>query len=143
MRTRTNWITGLCAVLVAGWLGGASPAAAGPGLTAGSQSFERFCTTWMGKLAERERHNLKTATAQRNGSAFAVEYTGYARDHMRCEARETGVPSNPFIGKLVYQEMRYRRAGATPERAQTADASVLERVEVMEIFRFDGTRWVY
>ena len=143
MRTRKGWSAGLCAALVAGWLAGAGVASAGPGLTAGSQSFDRFCSTWMGKLAERERHNQKTAAAQRNGSGYLVEYVGYARRPVRCEARETGVPSNPFIGKLVYHEMRYRRAGATPERAQTADASVLEQVEVMEIFRFDGTRWVY
>jgi hypothetical protein len=143
MRMRTSWIPGLCAVVVAGWLGGAGVASAGPGLTAGTQSFERFCSTWMGKLAERERHNLKTATPKKNGSGFLVEYTGYAKRPMRCEARETGVPSNPFIGKLVYHELRYQRAGATPERAHTADANVLEQVEVMEIFRFDGTKWVY
>ncbi len=143
MRTRTGAISGLCAALLAGWLGGPGVAQAGPGLTAGSQSFERFCSTWMGKLAERERQNLAKAQPQRNGSGFLVEYTGYAAKPVRCEARETGVPSNPFIGKLVYHELRYRRAGATPERAHGGDASVLEQVEVMEIFRFDGSRWVY
>lgn len=143
MRMRSGWKAGLCGVVAAGLLGVATDASAGPGLTAGSQSFERFCSTWMGKLAERERNNLQHATPRRNGSAFLVEYTGYAKQPTRCEARETGVPSNPFIGKLTYHELRYQRSGATPERAQAGDASVLEQVEVMEIFRFDGKRWVY
>jgi len=142
MRKLGGWKMGLLGGLAAGLLGVATDAAAGPALTAGN-SFERFCSTWMGKLEERERNNLRSAAARKEGSAFALEYIGYAKAPTRCESRSTGVPSNPFIGKLVYHELRYKRSGATPERAQSGDAKVLEAVEVMEIFRFDGKRWVY
>jgi hypothetical protein len=121
----------------------AAPAAqAGPGLT-GPSSFERFCSTWMGKLAERERFNLKNAAARRDGNRFVVEYVGYARTPARCEAKPSGVASNPFVGKLVYQELRYERAGSSKDHALSSEPRVLSSTEVMEIFRFDGSRWVY
>jgi hypothetical protein len=117
-------------------------AQAGSGLTALPQ-FEHFCSSWMGKLAERERQNLQTAAPRRDGANVVVQYVGYGKTPTRCEARTSGVPSNPFVGKLVYSELRYQRAGATRERALASEPRVLEQTEVMEIFRFDGSRWVY
>jgi len=144
MRVLNRWNGLGAAALSAGMLlSFVAPAAhAGPGLT-GPSSFERFCSTWMGKLAERERFNLKNAAARKNGEGVVVEYVGYAKSPMRCEAKESGVPSNPFVGKLVYQELRYERAGASKDRALTSQPRVLSTTEVMEIFRFDGSRWVY
>jgi hypothetical protein len=139
-----NRFEGLAAALCAGMLlGFAAPAAhAGPGLT-GPSSFERFCSTWMGKLAERERFNLRNATARKSGDRVVVEYVGYGKSPTRCEAKPSGVPSNPFVGKLVYQELRYERSGASKDGALTGQPRVLSSTEVMEIFRFDGSRWVY
>jgi hypothetical protein len=97
----------------------------------------------MGKLAERERFNLKNAPARKHGDNVVVEYVGYGKTPTRCEAKASGVPSNPFVGKLVYQEMRYERSGASKDRALTSQPRVLSTTEVMEIFRFDGRRWVY
>lgn len=121
----------------------AAPAArAGPGLT-GPSSFERFCATWMGKLAERERFNLANADARQSGDRVLVEYVGYDKAHRSCETKASGVPSNPFVGKLVYHEFRYERTGASKDRALSSHPRVLSTTEVMEIFRFDGSRWVY
>lgn len=109
----------------------------------GASSFNKFCKVWMGKLAARERNNLKGAPARKNGGNFVVEYTSYAQKHRRCEAKATGVASNPYIGKLVYTERAVRREGSTKSQARSGSIRVMSEVEVMEIFRYDGKKWVY
>jgi hypothetical protein len=110
---------------------------------AGRASFERFCSTWMGKLEERERSNLTRAIVRRSGDRVVVEYVGYTRSPLSCEAEPSGAPSTPLVGKLVYQELRYERSGASKGGALTNPPRVLSRIVVMEIFRFDGSEWVY
>jgi len=108
--------------------------------------FEKFCATWMSKLLERERSNLEKAPIRREGSHRAIEYIGYDRAPLRCEAKATGNPRTPYIGKLSYREKRVRRVA--PQESTLGDltkspAQVIDTSEVLEIFRFDGTRWVY
>jgi hypothetical protein len=98
--------------------------------------FRTFCGSWMQKLREREEHNLRTMKLRSAGSAMVGEYTGYARDPVRCESKKS-------IGTLVYHEMRYRKAGKNASAALTSKPSVVETIEVMEIFRHDGKRWLY
>jgi hypothetical protein len=52
-------------------------------------------------------------------------------------------PGAPGVGTLVYNELHYRKAGDSVENAKKASPEVVERVEVMEIFRFDGSAWKY
>ena len=105
-----------------------------------NKSFRAFCSVWMGKLDARQRHNLKKAQPRRNGDGFFVEYVGYSPDLVRCETKAGRTSS---IGKLVYHELRIRRAGRTADVARKSKPRVLERIEVMEIFRYDGSRWLY
>jgi hypothetical protein len=144
LRARTRW-KGLCAgVLGAAMsLSCAAPADHARPAPTDPSSFGSFCATWMGKLAERERSNLASATARRRGDRVVVEYVGYARSSIRCEAEPSGLPSNPFVGKLVYEEHRYERAGESRADALASPPRVVSALVVMEIFRFDGSRWVY
>jgi hypothetical protein len=105
--------------------------------------FERFCQTWMSKLAEREEHNLSKADSRGGDGQVVLEYTGYQKTPVRCEAKATGVPSNPYVGKLIYKELRYRRSGTSLKRALSNPPQLLGATQVMEIFRFDGSKWVY
>lgn len=105
--------------------------------------FERFCATWMQKLAEREAHNRSKAGAKGPDGGVVLDYTGYDRTPLRCEAKATGVPSNPYVGKLVYKELRYRITGPSLKRALTSKPQLLGATQVMEIFRYDGSNWVY
>jgi hypothetical protein len=105
--------------------------------------FERFCQTWMLKLAEREEHNRSKVGAPGANGEVTLDYTGYDRNPVRCEAKATGVPSNPYVGKLVYKEFRYRITGPSMKRALTSKPQLLGATQVMEIFRFDGSNWVY
>ena len=43
----------------------------------------------------------------------------------------------------VHGKVHYEKAGPTVEGAKTSPPMVVEKVEVMEIFRFDGQKWKY
>ncbi len=117
-----------------------TPAAA---QTAVGHGFHRFCDTWLGKLAKRERANFSKAKPRKNGSGVVLEYTGYSKKVLRCDAKATGASQNPFVGKMVYTEGTYRKIGATHAAARKNQLQIMTETEVMEIFRYDGSRWVY
>jgi hypothetical protein len=105
--------------------------------------FERFCASWMQKLAERESVNLRTAQVRQRGERFILEYTGYDSKPTRCETRATGVPENPLVGRLVYHELLYRKTSAELASIFDSVAEVIWSTEVLELFRYDGSRWLY
>lgn len=117
----------------------------GPGAAqaAGDAGFGRFCSEWMDKLAQRERHNIAKLRWEQRGPVLVARYTGYGREPIRCEPTSTVVPGRPSAGKLVYREILYQKAGETPASAQRSQPAVLQTTEVMEVFRFDGRRWTY
>ncbi len=117
-------------------------AAPAPRPAQANDDFTRFCSEWMGKLAQRERDNLKSAEARAGSSGVILEYTGYATQPIRCVAR-IPQPGKPGVGILVYLELRYRRSGSDVVQARTSQPAVLSQVEVTELFRFDGRRWIY
>lgn len=129
--------TGIACAVAAGAL--ALPSAASANSTGG---FERFCDEWMGKLAARERDNQNHAKAQNAASGVVVEYTGYTKVPVSCTAR-TNAKGVPSVGILVYHELRYRKSGSSPEQARTSTPAEVERVEVTEVFRYDGSKWTY
>ena len=118
-------------------LGAAAPAQAGDG------GFGRFCKTWMGKLEQRERRNIDLMTLRKRGAETVGEYTGYARKAIECKPRSQVTPGKPAVGTLVYHELKYRKSGPTQAAAKRAKPTVVQRTEVMEVFRYDGKRWTY
>ena len=104
-----------------------------PGAQA-AQSFDSFCAEWMSKLAVREHDNVQKVKYSSEGGRVVGTYTGCA---------SKAKPGAPGVGTLVYNELHYRKAGDSVENAKKASPEVVERVEVMEIFRFDGSAWKY
>jgi hypothetical protein len=96
----------------------------------------------MGKLAQRERDNLKSAQARQGAGGVVLEYTGYGSEPVSCVAR-IPQPGKPGVGILVYLERRYRRSGSDAAQARSSQPAVLSQTEVTELFRFDGKRWLY
>ncbi len=125
----------LCAPLAA--LGDAPPAKNDRG-----DGFPAFCGQWMRKLSERERANLANAKEARVSGRVVLEYTGYANEPLSCNSR-VKQPGRPGVGVLVYHELHYRRSGATNAEARANDPEVVEKIEVTEVFRYDGSRWSY
>jgi hypothetical protein len=111
-----------------------------PGAQA-AQSFDSFCAEWMSKLAVREHDNVQKVKYSSEGGRVVGTYTGYESGFLRCHSKAK--PGAPGVGTLVYNELHYRKAGDSVENAKKASPEVVERVEVMEIFRFDGSAWKY
>ncbi len=116
-----------------------APAAASPA----QQSFDRFCRSWMVKLRERHERNARQVAYRKRNGQIVGEYLGYSREPLQCSVSETGVLANPFVGKLIYYELRFRKSGKTHKAARASLPQAFDEGAVMEFFRFDGTRWVY
>jgi hypothetical protein len=112
----------------------AAPAHAG-------QSFDSFCQEWMSKLAAREQQNAAKVTYSPQGGRVVGTYTGYEKTPVRCQSRAK--PGAPGVGTLVYHELHLRKQGDSVESAKKSSPELVEKVEVMEIFRFDGSAWKY
>ncbi len=108
-----------------------------------SHGFASFCERWMEKLRAREIDNARDARIVQRESRYVGEFKGYGRKPLRCHARPTGSPSTPWVGQIVYEEIIYRVTGPDPKAARQSDPKPASRSQVMEIFRFDGTRWVW
>lgn len=106
-----------------------------------AQSFDSFCSEWMGKLAAREHDNVSKVKYTNEGGRVVGKYTGYESAPLRCQSKAK--PGAPGVGTLVYNELHYRKSGDSVESAKKASPEVVEKVEVMEIFRFDGSAWKY
>ena len=106
-----------------------------------AQSFDSFCAEWMSKLAVREHDNVQKVKYANEGGRVIGTYTGYESAPLRCQSKAK--PGAPGVGTLVYNELHYRKAGDSVESAKKSSPEVVERVEVMEIFRFDGSAWKY
>jgi hypothetical protein len=105
------------------------------------ETFDSFCNEWMGKLAVREQQNLqKMQFAPENGRVVGA-YKGYDKVPVRCQTRAKA--GTPGVGTLVYHEVHYKKVGPTVEGAKTSAPQIVEKVEVMEIFRYDGKKWKY
>lgn len=119
---------------------GALALTAAPAASAG-QSFDNFCAEWMGKLAQREQQNAAKAVYSPQGGRVVGTYTGYDKTPLKCQSRAK--PGAPGVGTLVYNELHLRKQGDSVESAKKSSPEVVEKVEVMEIFRFDGAAWKY
>ncbi len=104
-------------------------------------SFARFCNEWMSKLEARRLFNLKRAQDEEPGSEVVLRYLAYSTSPIRCEANTR--PDGSAIGRIVYHQLHMRKSGADRRHALENQPDELGRTEVMEIFRFDGSRWEY
>ncbi len=104
-------------------------------------SFAKFCNEWMSKLEARRLFNLKRAQDEEPGAEVVLRYLAYSTSPIRCEAKTR--PDGSAIGRIVYQQLHMQKSGADRKHALENQPNELGRTEVMEIFRFDGSRWEY
>jgi len=119
---------------------GAAPARSA---RADDATFDRFCADWMAKLARREHQNLAKVRWEKQAGALVGRYTGYERVPIQCSPTSRVTPGKPAVGKLVYREIVYQKRGQNPAAAREAEPLVLQTTEVMEVFRYDGRKWMY
>jgi hypothetical protein len=121
----------------------AAPVPADAPPPAGGHGFQSFCAEWMAKLRAREADNARATQIVKNGSGFIGEFTGYGRKPLKCRAKPTGSASTPWVGQIVYEEIVYRVSGRSAKAARSSTPVVAGRQQVLEIFKFDGSKWIY
>jgi hypothetical protein len=104
-------------------------------------AFPAFCDAWMRKVSARETDNERRIRWQRGPSGVEGEYIGYG-EAKGCQVK-TGTPTGVPVGKLVYHEYRYRKAGPSAEAAAASRPVVVDVTEITEIFRYANGEWVY
>ena len=139
--TKVQCFVSLVCVLV-GLMPGMAWSDGGAAKLSEGDGFVVFCSQWMMKLAERERANLAGLQFKAGPSGVVAEYVGYAKQPLSCKSRVER-PGVRGVGVMIYHEIRYRREGSDRETAQASEPKVIERIEVTEVFRYDGTRWSY
>jgi hypothetical protein len=122
-------------------LTGPSRAAAAEAPEEVRRKFDVFVASWMEKLRERERHNVKKIAWHPGGSGVEGIYVGYDTTNYQI-LPVSNLETTP-IGKLVYMELKLRRAGSTQDEALSREPQIIERVQVTEIFRYHRGEWVY
>lgn len=105
------------------------------------QKFEAFASSWMDKLRERERFNQGKVKWKPSGAGVEAVYVGYDTANYRL-LPISNIETMP-IGKIVYLELTLRLAGETEEAARAGRPQIIDRVEVTELFRYAGGKWVY
>jgi hypothetical protein len=118
--------------------------AKGGGAVDGEQvkaKFSEFCAGWVDKLRAREKYNVEKIKWEPAGTGVVGEYVGYDTKNVGPETVDhlDTVP----IGKLTYMELKLRRTGNSKEEALAQEPEIVERTEVLEIFRFERGAWVY
>ncbi len=111
----------------------AAPAAIAPSDPATAkmeESFRSFSGGWMQKL--------ERAQAQNHAKAPSGRYKGYEPD-FKIQLKPTGHAAAPYVGILRYRELTYDCS----KRVAGGACAVASSSGVMEIFRFQGGRWVY
>lgn len=105
-----------------------------------ARKFGSFCVDWMEKLAIRERDNRTTVRWEAGPTGVSGEYVGYSADHS-CELKRT--TEGVLIGKVNYREFVYQQQGASVQEAHNSALRIVDTTQVLELFRYDGSRWVY
>ncbi len=138
----------IAAVMLLGGGGAWGADAAQPatgGATAADQKIadqlKTFCRKWMGFLETRERDNLKAVKWRPKADGIAGQYVGYSKEY-DCTLKERSSNGTP-VATIVYREFVYEQAGSSREAAMSATPTVVDAVEVTEIFRYTKGEWVY
>lgn len=126
-----------------------SPALCGPAL-AGEDvppailaSFESFSTGWMARLEQVNQRNSRTLKPESAANGRVVgRYVCYGPDCMR-EVRGTESKATPYVGIIRYAQKMVEKEGDTPQKMREHPGVSTSEIQVTEIFRYTGGRWVY
>ena len=106
-------------------------------------SFDKFTRSWMSRLEQVNQQNsraLKPEPAE--GGRVRGRYTSYGPDYVR-EIRPTGSKATPYVGIIRYPQKVVEKEGETLQKMKEHQGVPTSEIQVTEIFRYTGGRWVY
>jgi hypothetical protein len=106
-------------------------------------SFESFGNTWMARLAQVNQQNTRTLKSASAADGRVVgRYVCYGPDSLR-EVRGTDSKLTPYVGIIRYSQKTMEKEGDTQQKMREHPGVQTSEIQVTEIFRYTGGRWVY
>lgn len=126
-------LPGLCGVSPAG-------EAVPPAVVA---SFENFSKGWMSRLEQVSRQNSRELKPESAANGRLVgRYVCYGPECVR-EVRGTDSKITPYVGIIRYGQKVMEKEGETLQKMKDHPGVATGEIQVTEIFRYTGGRWVY
>jgi hypothetical protein len=110
-----------------------------------SQKFEAFEKAWLKNLSEKGPYGEKSMKVEKGaggGNLYVAKYD-ILKDRAGRAIKKTSQPATPYIGVMRYEVWTCSAFGKTPEEAKAGKFECENTSQNREIFRFNGTEWVY
>lgn len=106
-------------------------------------SFEGFSKDWMTRLEQVNQQNLQSVKPEPTANHRVVgRYICYGPECIR-EVRRTDSKATPYVGILRYPQKEMEKEGDTAQNMKEHPGILASEIQVTEIFRYTGDRWVY
>lgn len=109
------------------------------------QKFDTFQKSWLKNLSEMGPYGEKSMKVEKGaggGSLFVAKYDTL-KDRAGSQIKKTSQPATPYIGVMRYEVWTCSAFGKTAEQAKAGKFECENTSQNREIFRFNGTEWVY
>ena len=109
------------------------------------QSFLQFQKEWIKKLNTEGKYGEKSMRVEKvpgDDSQFIARYDA-VKEASGSHIKKTSQAATPYIGTMHYEIWACSAGGKTAEEARQGPFNCELRTDTTEIFRFNGTKWVY
>jgi len=106
-------------------------------------SFEKFSQGWMSRLEQVSQQNSRELKPEPVANGRLVgRYICYGPDCVR-EVRGTDSKITPYVGIIRYAQKVMEKEGDSLQKIKDHPGASTSEIQVTEIFRYTGGRWVY
>lgn len=135
----------LIMLLVAAFLGTFCPLGLAMDEAQIQKKFEAFEKTWLKKLSDQGPYGEKSMKVEKGaggGTLFAAKYD-IIKDRAGRYIQKTNKAATPYVGTIRYEVWTCSAFGKTAEEARAGKFECEVTSQFREIFRFNGTDWLY
>jgi hypothetical protein len=108
------------------------------------KSFVEFQKDWIKKLNTEGKYGQKGMRVEKSpvDGSFTAKYDE-VREAPGSRIKKTGNAATPYVGTMHYEIYGCTAAGKTAEEARRGPFKCALQTDTNEIFRFNGTKWLY
>ena len=108
------------------------------------RSFVQFQKDWIKKLNTEGKYGQKGMRVEKSSvdGSFTAKYDE-VREAPGSRIKKTGNAASPYVGTMHYEIYGCTAAGKTAEEAKRGSFNCVLQGDTNEIFRFNGTKWLY
>ncbi len=108
------------------------------------KSFVEFQKDWIKKLNTEGKYGEKKMRVEKSSvdGSFTAKYDE-VREASGSKIKKTGNAATPYVGTMHYEIYGCTAVGKTAEEAKRGPFNCVLQGDTNEIFRFNGTKWLY